>query len=187
MSSPSPDPHSGWLNQVALDFALTAVTQVIATVLVDFADPGSNIARVGPASLAKPTGIALSDVVEALSQLVDRGHLRSLSRRGNAGAYQFIQRARPITQRARAPRPPLQVFPFPPASRSTLVREIVAEMLVRPQRGAETWLKAELGRQRGALRRAGFARPVIAREIEALEAAVRRGLWRAVLVPDEPA
>jgi hypothetical protein len=185
MSSPAPDPHSGWLNQVALDFELTAVTQVIATVLVDFAALGTDVARVGPASLAKPTGIALSDVVEALSQLVDRGHLRSLSRRGSAGAYQFIQRARPITRRAA--RPPLQVFPFPPASRTRLVREIVAEMLVRPQQAAETWFKAELGRQRGALRRAGFAKPVIAREIEALEAAVRRGLWLAVLVPDEPA
>jgi Family of unknown function (DUF6074) len=187
MSSPATDPHSGWLNQVALDFSLTAVTQVIATVLVDFAGPGTNIARVGPASLAKPTGIALSEVIEALSQLVDRGHLRSLSRRGNAGAYQLIQRARPITRRTRAPLPPLQVYPFPPASRSALVREIVAEMLVRPQQAAETWLKAELGRQRSALRRAGFAKPVIAREVEALEVAVRRGVWRAVLVPDEPA
>jgi hypothetical protein len=140
--------------------------------------------RIGPASLTGPTGIALSDVVEAFAQLIDRGHLRSLSRRGKAEAYQFIQRARPVVRPARARRPPVQIFPFPTASRSALVREIVGEMLVRPQQRAERWLKAELNRQRGELRRAGFVDPVIAREIDALEAAVRRGLWRAVLMSD---
>jgi hypothetical protein len=186
MSSPAPDPHSPWLNQVALDLVLTAVAQVIALVLVRFAYPGTSIVRASAASLAKPTGLTPLQVEEAITLLMGRGHLRSLPRRGNTSAYQFIQRARPIVRRPR-PKAPLQVFPFPPAARKNLVSEIVGEMLVRPQQAGETWLQGELRRQRRNLARKGFEAPVVAREIDALEAAVRRGLWRAVLVPDEPA
>jgi hypothetical protein len=187
MSSVAPDPHSGWLNQVGLDFVLTPVAQVIAIVLVQLADPGTNIARVGAGNLAEPTGMKAEQVHEALTQLVDRGHLRSLSRRGTASAYQFVQRARPIVRWPRPRQAPPQVFAFPPSRRPKLVREIVAEMLVRPQQAAETWLRAELVRQHRALVRKGIVGPSVTHEIEALEAAVRRGLWRAVLAPDEPA
>jgi Family of unknown function (DUF6074) len=186
MSSPAPDPHNAWLNQVGCDFALTPVAQVIAIVMVQFSDPGTNIVRVGAGDLANPTGMRADQVHEALVQLIDRGHLRSLSRRGSASAYQFIQRARPIVRRPRAQQNPPQVFAFPPSRQTKLVREIVAEMLVRPQQAAEAWLQAELGRQRRTLARKGIAGPTVTREIESLQAAVRRGLWRAVLAPDEP-
>jgi Family of unknown function (DUF6074) len=188
MSSPAPiKPHDGWLKQVGLDLSLTAVAQVIAVVLADCADPGTDIARIGADALAAPTGMKAVQVREALMLLVDRGHLRSLSLRGNAEAFQFIRRRRPITRRAHVPKPPTQVFPFPPASQRGLVREIVGEMLIRPQQAAETWLQAELLKQRRSLRKKGFPQPVVIREIQTLEVAVRRGLWRAVLVPDEPA
>jgi Family of unknown function (DUF6074) len=186
MDPPAPELHSAWLKQVTRDTVLTAVAHVIAVVLVRFADQGTNIARVSAASLAKPTGLASPQVQEALTLLCDRGHLRSLSRRGSASAYQFVQRVRPIVRRPRVA-PPLQVFPFPPSRRGKLVREIVAEMFVRPQQAAEAWLQSELQRQDRALARKGFAAPVIVREIAALDAAVRRALWRAVLAPDEPA
>jgi hypothetical protein len=187
MSSPAPDSHSAWLTQVGLDLGLTATAQVIAVVLADCADPGTNIARVGADDLAPDTGMAPPTIHEALMQLVARGHLRSLSRRGNASAFQFVRRARPITRRPRAAQPPAQMFPFPAARQPRLVREIVAEMLVRPQHAAETWLQAELLKRRRALCRKGFSAPVVSLEIQALESAVRRALWRAVLSQDEPA
>jgi hypothetical protein len=187
MSSPAPNPHSGWLNQVGLDIGLTAAAQVIALVLADCADPGTNIARVGADDLAPDTGMAAATIQEALMQLVARGHLRSLSRRGNASAFQFVRRVRPITRRPRTAQPPAQMYPFPAARQPKLVREIVAEMLVRPQHAAETWLQAELLKQHRALRRRGFSAPVASLEIQALENAIRRALWRAVLSPDEPA
>jgi hypothetical protein len=187
MSSPAPNPHGAWLTQVGLDLGLTAAAQVIAVVLADCADPGTNIARVGANDLAPDTGIAPATIHEALMQLVARGHLRSLSRRGNASAFQFVQRARPITRRRRAAHPPAQMFPFPAARQPGLVREIVAEMLVRPQHAAEKWLQTELLKQRRALHKKGFSAPVVSLEIQALEGAVRRALWRAVLSPDEPA
>jgi hypothetical protein len=188
MSSPAPiKPHSAWLKQVGLDLALSAVAQVIAVVLADCADPGTDIVRVGASALAEPTGMKAAQVREALTLLVDRGHLRSLSLRGSAEAFQFVRRPRPITRRTRAPKASLQVFPFPPARQHNLVREIVAEMLIRPRQAAETWLQAELLKQRRALHRKGFPKDVVDRECKTLEAAVRRGLWRAVLVPDEPA
>ena len=187
MSSPAPAPHKAWLEQVALDLALTAVAQVIAVVLADCADPGTNIARVGAADLAPDTGMTPAAIQEALAQLVARGHLRSLSRRGNASAFQFIRRARPITRRTRAAHPPAKMFPFPASRQPGLVREIVAEMLVRPQKAAEAWLQAELLKQHRALHRRGFPAAVVAREVQALEGVIRRALWRAVLSPDEPA
>jgi Family of unknown function (DUF6074) len=187
MSSPAPNPHSGWLNQVGLDVGLTAAAQVIAVVLADCADPGTNIARVGADDLAPDTGMAPATIHEALMQLVARGHLRSLSRRGNASAFQFVRRVRPITRRARAARPAAQMYPFPAARQPRLVREIVAEMIVRPQQAAEAWLQAELLKQHRALRRKGFSAPVVSLEIKTLEGAVRRALWRAILSPDEPA
>jgi hypothetical protein len=188
MSSPAPiKPHDGWLKQVGLDLSLTAVAQVIAVVLADCADPGTNIARVGADDLAPDTGMAPATIHEALMQLVARGHLRSFSRRGNASAFQFVRRARPITRRPRAAQPPAQMFPFPAARQPRLVREIVAEMLVRPQYAAEAWLQAELLKQHRALRKKGFSGPVAGREIQMLEGVIRRALWRAVLSPDEPA
>jgi Family of unknown function (DUF6074) len=186
MDPPAPDVHSAWLNQVARDSALTAVAQVIAVVLVRFADPGTNISQMGAASLAIPTGLTPVQVSDALALLVDRGHLRSLFRRGRASAYQFVQRVRPVVRRS-GTKVPREVLPFPSAARRNLVREIVTEMLVRPRRAAETWLQGELRRQRSALARNGFAAEVVAREIETLEAAVRRALWRAVLMAEEPA
>ena len=164
MSSPAPAPHKAWLEQVALDLALTAVAQVIAVVLADCADPGTNIARVGPDDLAPDTGMAPATIREALMQLIARGHLRSLSRRGNASAFQFVRRARPITRRPRAAQPPAQMFPFPASRQPGLVREIVAEMLVRPQHAAEAWLQAELLKQHRTLRRRGFSDAVVRRD-----------------------
>jgi Family of unknown function (DUF6074) len=188
MSSPAPTkPHDAWLKQCALDFALTALAQVLAVVLADCADPGRDIARVGPDDLAKDMGQPSSLLAEAFAHLVARGHLRSVPRRDGSSAYQFVQRARPITRRARAALPPAEVVLFPPASQRGLVREIVGEMLVRPQQAAEAWLQAELLRQQRTLRRKGFSAPVVSREIQTLEGVVRRALWRAVLSPDEPA
>jgi hypothetical protein len=167
MSSPAPDkPHSAWLKQVAADFSLGAVAQVIAVVLTDCADPGTNIARVGAESLAPPAGMTTAQVHEALAVLVDRGHARRISLRGGAEAFQFVRRLVPITRRKGRSNPVLLILPFPPSRQKKLVREIVAEMLVRPQQAAETWLQAELLK---------FAGPVVRCEIEALEAAVRRG------------
>jgi hypothetical protein len=187
MSSPAPNPHSGWLNQVGLDLGLTAAAQVIAVVLADCADPGTNIARVGADDLAPELGMTPATIHEALMHLVARGHLRSFSRRGNASAFQFVRRVRPVTRRPRAAQPPAQMLPFPAARRPGLVREIVAEMLARPQRAGEAWMQTELLKQHRALRRKGFSLPVVSAEIQQLEAAVRRALWRAVMWPDEPA
>jgi hypothetical protein len=187
MSSPAPNPHSAWLKQVGLDLGLAAAAQIIAVVLAACADPGTNIARVGADDLAPDTGMTPATINEALMQLAARGHLRSLSRRGNASAFQFIQRARPITRRPRAAQPPAQMFPFPASRRPNLVREIVAEMLIRPQQAAEAWLQAELLKQHRALRKRGFSDTVVRHEIQTLEGVVRRALWRAVLSPDEPA
>jgi hypothetical protein len=181
----APDLHNAWLNQVTADPALTVIAQVIAVVLVRFADR-TNISQMSAASLAVPTNLPINQIDEALKLLVDRGHLRSLSRRGKARAFQFVQRARPIVRRTRA-QPPVQVFPFPAAARRDVVREVVTEMLVRPHQAAEVWLKAELQRQRRSLARKGFAPETIGREIEVLEAAIRRALWRAVLMSDEGA
>jgi hypothetical protein len=178
-------PHSGWLNQVARDSVLSAVAQVIAVVLVRFADLGTNISQMSPASLAVPTGLPPQQINEALKLLVDRGHLRSLSRRGKAGAFQFVQRARPITSRQRT-KLSSQVLPFPAAARRDVVREIATEMLVRPNHAAEGWLRLELQRQCRALARKGIAPQIVVREIETLESAVRRALWRAVLMQDDP-
>jgi hypothetical protein len=165
---------------------LTAVAQVIAVVLVRFADIGSNLSQMSAASIAIPTGLAPNEIDEALELLTDRGHVCVLSgRRGKARAFQFVQRARPIIRKPKT-KPPSQVFPFPAAARRDVVREISAEMLVRPHQAAETWLKVELQRQRRALARKGFAADIVDREMAALESAVRRAVWRAVLMSNEP-
>jgi hypothetical protein len=140
MDLPAPDLHSAWLNQVASDSVLTAVGQVIAVVLVRFAEHGTNISQMSGASLAVPTGLPPQQINEALQLLTDRGHLRVLpGRRGKARAFQFVQRARPIVRKPKTKSSP-QVFLFPAAARRDVVREISTEILVRPHQAAEAWL-----------------------------------------------
>jgi Family of unknown function (DUF6074) len=77
--------------------------------------------------------------------------------------------------------PPSKIVPFPIARRRGLVTKLAAQMLARPADAAETHLSQQLHRQRQVLARKGIADPLIARELRALEAAVRTELWRRVL------
>jgi hypothetical protein len=82
--------------------------------------------------------------------------------------------------------PPSKIVPFPIARRRGLITKLAAQMLGRPVDAAELHLQQQLRRQRQVLARKGVAEPLIARELFALEAAVRTELWRWVLGAPPP-
>ena len=74
---------------------------------------------------------------------------------------------------------------FPLARRRDLVRRLAVQVIARPPEKAERHLEAQLRRQGKALRDKGVADDVVGRELSQLVSAVRREVWRAILLIDK--
>jgi hypothetical protein len=78
-----------------------------------------------------------------------------------------------------------RLIPFPAARRADLVRRITARMTMLSLKSAEAHLRRQLEIQGETMRRRGIPERVIARELRALQTAVRVALWRCVLLADD--
>jgi hypothetical protein len=76
------------------------------------------------------------------------------------------------------------VIPFPLIRRRPFVLRAAARMASSSPRTAEKLLAATLNQQASAMARKGIAAEMIARELRALECAIRAELWRHILMPD---
>jgi hypothetical protein len=79
---------------------------------------------------------------------------------------------------------PAAMYAFPLARRVDLVGDVAAQMAARPMGNAEKHLAAKLHGQGLTLRKKGVPMPVVARELYALEQAIRAKLWTLVLCGD---
>jgi hypothetical protein len=79
---------------------------------------------------------------------------------------------------------PASVVPFPQVRRRRFIVKTAARLAAVSPRTAEKLMAATLQQQAVAMRRKGIPAELVEREFQALQAAIRAQLWRAVLVPD---
>jgi hypothetical protein len=169
------DLDTGLPARVAADAAvLSPVALALARRMSASADAG---AIMGPdhKALAREIGVDVAAIVEALGQLVRRGHLVVLC--GDDG--------RPGYRLAGAPanKPAPHLVPFPRRRDHALVMRHAEPRLSQPM--ARIYLRRMMRVYAEEMRSRGIAEAIIEREVDALTRAIRNATWRAVLTPDD--
>lgn len=75
------------------------------------------------------------------------------------------------------------IIPFPRTRNSRFVFKHAARLAGYTPATAEKHLTYQLDLQRKTMKRRGIAPATVAAEVEALESAIRRAMWRSVLIP----
>jgi hypothetical protein len=83
-NNPPQDFRLVWLRQVAADRRLVGQAPRVAIALSELVDPTTYTARPTQQQIADRLGITTRTVREALSALVERGHLKVTAKRGHA-------------------------------------------------------------------------------------------------------
>ncbi len=79
---------------------------------------------------------------------------------------------------------PASVVPFPQVRRRRFIVKTAVRLAGLSPRTADRILVTTIQQQAASMARKGIAAELVERECQALEAAIRAELWRAVLIPD---
>jgi hypothetical protein len=188
MSMSARDHVAAWLAQVHADPELSAGMFKLAFALSQVARddgfiPSKSAARIGSAGAHEH--VPENTEIEPIKQLIGRGHLQSCQKDRRTDGYQIVLRGK--AKGAAGPAKTASVVPFPAARRRAFIRKHATRMAGLSRVHADAHLRQQLQIQTDTMRRRDVPETAIAREVQALESAIRAELWRCILTPDKPA